>query len=74
MLRVLLMSGRVFHTVRLEYGGMRFENDIRTPSLATAVVIGRMAERHGIRLTSRDGLRGLVVLTRQRARFTVISH
>ncbi|MCV7174852.1 hypothetical protein [Mycolicibacterium sphagni] len=64
-------------TVRLEYGGMRFENDAQETEVA--VTAERMAERHRIKISTRLGHRsgqnvpsgGRTELTNARARFTV---
>lgn len=60
-------------TVRLEYGGMRFENTAEPQEIKSTIL--RMADRHGIELAlnglSTMGAVGKVKLTNRRAAFSV---
>lgn len=66
--------------VRLEYGGMRFENMV-SGGREVDDKIGQMSERHGIEIHAFDtngedvivAARGRVTLTKQRAAFTVLN-
>jgi hypothetical protein len=64
------------NTVRLEYGGMRFENSAGIGEVVTT--IQRMAERHGIDIGPIEPFQliaatGRASLTGKRATFKVIS-
>lgn len=65
-------------TVRLQYGGLRVENQAHTEEIAE--VAERMATRHGVKVSTRlehNGQRvpsrGRVELTGAKAQFTVVT-